>query len=253
MSLIEINCNTLNDIVWLGAGSFAFTTGSDTDVWKIKVSANDNLLQSFLSIMSPAEIDRGNCFFQLKDKNRHITTRGALRIILSKYLNQNPEDIAFGVTATGKPYLLNNLQQLFFNVSHSGEWILIGIGKYDLGVDVEYIKPAFNYQEIISLNFSLKENGYITENQSLDRFFKLWTRKESLLKATGQGLNNDLSHFSCLDGLNKTESSLIESANNWQISSFKVDENYWGSACADPGAVKLNFITAGFNTTGDIL
>ena len=249
MALIKIHNRNLTNVVWLNAGQCSFKINDNTDLWRIRVSEKDDVLKNLLTIMTDAEVERGNRFFQLKDKQRHISTRGALRLILSGYLKLQPKAIGFLNGENDKPFIGNsNPNNLHFNISHSGEWILIGVTNTALGVDVERIKPDFNYQEIISLNFSPKEINYIVQNEPLERFFSLWTRKEAFLKATGQGLNDNLTLFSCLDGTNITDGDIVATSKNWFISSFKLDELYPASVANSTQYDELHFFEFAFST-----
>ena len=79
----------------------------------------------------------------------------------------------------GKPQSPN----VFFNVSHSGGAVTIALSDAAVGIDVEKIRPV---------NRSLYE--YVLSDEELplseksETFFKLWTAKESLVKAQGKGL-----------------------------------------------------------------
>jgi 4'-phosphopantetheinyl transferase len=247
MGLIEINTRNIDEPVWLNADDCLFKVTDNVDVWRVSISDNISLLEQCLSVMTGSEIERGNRFFQVKDKNRHIVTRGCLRMILCKYLDLQPNQIAFETSANGKPFIAgSNSQNLHFNVSHSGNWIMIGIANTELGVDVEQVKPKFEYHDILALNFSADEITYITQHQSIERFFLLWTRKEAFLKATGQGLNNNLVDFSCLDGLKTADSHLVATTKNWFINSFKLQEGYPASITVSPEIKKFNFFNFTF-------
>ena len=88
---------------------------------------------------------------------------------------------------------------LFFNISHSNQYVIIGISnENEIGIDIEYNDK---------LNEKLK--NHICSNLELDfikddnDFYKIWTSKESLLKCYGSGLINDLKKINSLpiDGL----------------------------------------------------
>ena len=66
-----------------------------------------------------------------------------------------------------------------------------------LGIDVEHINPAIDYFDIARNFFALSEVNAIAATPSskqADLFFRLWTRKEAYLKATGRGITDGLVH-----------------------------------------------------------
>lgn len=93
----------------------------------------------------------------------------------------------------GKP-VLNEAPNIYFNISHTRGLVVCGISEYTIGVDAEYIHPfdkrlmrrVCTEDEIAYIygNSGGKENLH----QQWERFFRLWTLKESYLKATGQGI-----------------------------------------------------------------
>lgn len=114
-------------------------------------------------------------------------------------------DIEVLAAAGGKPYV--DRQGIHFNVSHGGEWIALGFGGAPLGVDVEPIKPYCRHAGVAQRYFTPAEQACLTAarasgEQAIDRCFTLlWTRKESYVKYTGEGLCGALSSFSVDDVL----------------------------------------------------
>jgi 4'-phosphopantetheinyl transferase len=95
----------------------------------------------------------------------------------------------------GKPELLTP-EGYFFNLSHSGNWVVCAIDNAPVGVDIEYIKPTDF--DIAHRFFSRDEYQYITEQTQetkLDAFYETWSFKECYLKAVGMGLHKSLSSF----------------------------------------------------------
>ena len=88
--------------------------------------------------------------------------------------------------ANGKPLC----EGIYFNISHSGEYVLCAVSETPVGCDIERAENA--PFEIADSVFLPSERKYIAEAQnSVDksrRFFRLWTMKESYIKMTGEGL-----------------------------------------------------------------
>ncbi len=242
MSSIKIRIRYLNDVTWVDSTACDFLVNSNrTDVWRINISSNLSMLDNFLTILHPGEISRANKYYQTKDRNRFIISRGALRIILGKYLNTQPVLIEFKTGINKKPYINTNHAQLCYNISHSGDWILLGISNSEIGADTEQVNFTFNYKDVLQDNFSSAEIEHINQSSSLDRFFLLWTRKEALTKATGKGLDNDLKSIPCLDGIHTGQSSTISTVEDWQISSFELSGNYLASVAHNIKIVTMRF------------
>jgi 4'-phosphopantetheinyl transferase len=236
-----VYCNNIKNVEWKNEFNEEFNSDPAINIWKIPVFTDQALLDFLQETLHKDEIEKLSRFHQQKDQQRFITSHAALRFLLGKYLKLSPKKIQFVADQNKKP-LLDEHDNLHFNISHSGDWILIAISNFSIGIDVEKIENDFSYQEILSLNFSKKEIEFIkNSNQPRKNFYLLWTRKESLMKATAKGIDDKLNSISALDGLNEINDRIIGSENAWNISSFELDENYIGSVAFNPLIKKINF------------
>lgn len=89
----------------------------------------------------------------------------------------------------GKPYIKNC--PYHFNLSHSGDWLLLAVGDTAVGVDIEKITKI--RPKTIEKYFSQSEQDRVAK-QGAKAFFELWCKKESYVKYTGEGLKG-LSHI----------------------------------------------------------
>lgn len=91
----------------------------------------------------------------------------------------------------GKPYLEEH-PHINFNLSHCRSGVLCAIGgDTPVGCDIETI-PDTVESDVMRLCLSSDEQAFV--EQSADpcvEFTKLWTRKEALLKLTGDGIATD--------------------------------------------------------------
>ncbi len=101
---------------------------------------------------------------------------------------------SIGYREGGKPFLREG-EGLFFNLSHSGDYVCCAVGREETGVDIQVhtkvrqsLPERFFTQED---NRRLKEAGM--EREAL--FFRMWSIKESYLKLTGKGIGAGLSSF----------------------------------------------------------
>ncbi len=136
-----------------------------------------------------------------------------LRVLLSKWLDTSPEKIKFTLNPFGKPELPN--AEFYFNLSRSGNQLAFYFGPAEGGVDLETIRPSAPFIEIAKQHFHGNEQNFIASDED---FFTIWTRKESVLKAMGTGLQSTISD------LDTTESTIKKDGHTYQIASYQSDE-----------------------------
>ena len=96
----------------------------------------------------------------------------------------------------GKPYLLGSALQ--FSLSHSGSFAACALSDYPVGLDLER-RGRFS-EPILHRSFSPEEQTLVRSAQDPDLLFtRLWTGKESFVKATGQGILSPLGEIRPLD------------------------------------------------------
>ncbi len=86
-----------------------------------------------------------------------------------------------------------------FNLSHSGEYAVLAVGEHPIGVDVEQCDER--HFSVAKRVFTPGEQAWMAEAPA-ERFMKLWTMKESVSKALGQGLSLPFESFDVLPLLN---------------------------------------------------
>lgn len=241
MRPIKVTNHFLTGISWLDAAACDFSTGNHIDVWRITTYQRLPIISELLAILPQDELARANRFFQQKDRDRFIVSRWALRNIIAKYIGMPPADIVFEAGKNKKPHVKSDSVNLHYNLSHSGGHILLAVAGSVLGADIEFINNDFKYSEVLADNFSANEIRYINEAEHTDRFFRLWTRKEAITKATAQGLDCDLRLLPALDGTHEAETGVIASDEDWVINSFAIDGQYAASVAHTPAIDKIAF------------
>lgn len=88
----------------------------------------------------------------------------------------------------GKPILTGN-SSISFNLSHAGDYAVCAVANTLVGIDIEG-QHKMN-EKVMKRYFSEAEKNWVNENaeEKKERFFRLWTAKEALSKATGKGLS----------------------------------------------------------------
>ncbi|MEM9135975.1 MAG: 4'-phosphopantetheinyl transferase superfamily protein [Cyanobacteria bacterium P01_F01_bin.42] len=149
--------------------------------------------------LAPDEQERALRFKRDRDYQRYVITRSTLRQFLAAYLQISAAEIQFSYGDKGKPRVdeSRHQQRIEFNLSHSQDLVLWGFSHDPVGVDVEYVKPDFDAEQIARRFFTQREHAAV-QAQSTARqhfFFQLWTRKESCIKATGDSLFEQISQL----------------------------------------------------------
>ena len=104
--------------------------------------------------------------------------------------NINYNNIEYYINNYGKPYLKDN--NVFFNISHSFDYIITTISKNEIGIDIEKIRTT--PLNIINQIATEKEKEYILSSKSNieKRIFQIYTLKEAYFKMLGTNLNHIL-------------------------------------------------------------
>lgn len=123
-----------------------------------------------------------------KQQIQHIKNK-----LLAQKLNVNPADVVFAKHEYGKPYLLDHT--LHFNHSHSQQYYALALSKHvkDIGIDVEELDRKVRLDSLAQHAFHADEYAtWQTLEQDREFWFKVWTTKEAVLKASGLGIRLDL-------------------------------------------------------------
>lgn len=106
--------------------------------------------------------------------------------IISLIKANNPYfDYEIVYNSQGKPYFLS-FREIFFNISHSSNYVVCAIGDKPVGIDIEGGRKG--RQNLARRFFDRAESDWIEEAESDERFFRIWTLKEAYGKATGFGV-----------------------------------------------------------------
>ena len=129
-------------------------------VWSVRLDDASVDLDSGRELLSPDERERAARFHFEQHRRRYLIAHIALHEILGRYLQIDPATLFFDLGSNGKPKLPTALAAsgVEFNLSHSNEMALLAVNCIgELGVDIEYVKPDFKFQEIAERFFTAKE------------------------------------------------------------------------------------------------
>ncbi len=156
-------------------------------------SANDEAL------LDEKELSRSRRFVRPIDRRRYVLAHAALRALLARCLGVEVAEVRYESGIYGKPRLASGLLPFDFNLSHSEGLALLAVARQrSVGVDIERLRDMPDALNMADLHFSAAERRDL---QSLPRserpaaFLRCWTRKEAIVKATGEGLRRALDDF----------------------------------------------------------
>jgi 4'-phosphopantetheinyl transferase len=174
-----------------------FPAGNRVHVWRIPLELHAARGGEFSDLLTPLEQARAARFVREEDRRRFQIGRAATRRILGRYLGVPPAQVGIDADRRGKPQLdatsVPPERHVHFNISHSGDWILIALAHaFPVGIDIESVRAAGTTEDLLEY---LMSDG---ERQSLDTlpkdkrpaaFLQCWTSKEAFLKGVGVGLS----------------------------------------------------------------
>ena len=129
--------------------------------------------QKLLKLVNEEQVEKALRFKNEKDQ---------IRSLLSSYLiNQlSKEPLLFN--EMGKPYYENGP---YFNVSHSGKYVMMAVSTREIGIDIEENIPKD--MSLLTKIFNEAEAKMIKEHAD---FYYLWCAKESLIKCMGSSISH---------------------------------------------------------------
>lgn len=168
--------------------------------------------------------------------NEFVYARHYSKHFIAEHLNANDlnksrkaklaiKDIHFKKLPSGKLYLEGN--PLYFNITHSGDFIAFAISKeLEIGLDIENPSRISGSLLDIAERYFTQEETIVLKSSSGDKqtqlFFNIWTLKEAVLKATGDGI---VAGLDSIDVLHKKTPCLQRCVINQRAHNLAL--NYW--------------------------
>lgn len=174
----------------------------EVHVWRVPLNVSECHISKLASELTQGELERAVRIHNPEQRKSFVVCRGALRQILASYLDAPPKSLQFDYGPYGKPALARECRNggLQFNLSHANGMALISVAvNRSIGVDVEVIRTNLDVEVIASRVLSYPEEQALLALPSDSRreaFFRLWTRKEALVKAVGSGFSFPMKRLS---------------------------------------------------------
>jgi 4'-phosphopantetheinyl transferase len=199
---------------------------------KIFIHKLNNKNDNQLGILSPEENKKARTFRNVKDYRLYVAGKYLTRKIISLHLKVKPDSIIFKADKYGRPSLFYpKIKNFDFNLSHSGNIVVLAIADSRVGIDIERIKPI--ELEIAKNYFHKKEVNFLFSNKEnkIENFYKIWTLKESFIKAVGKGISYPLNNFYFdLKGKRIELHSKFKN-NSWHFKMHSINSNYKLAVC----------------------
>ena len=169
-------------------------------VVEVGLEITETVREVLCAILDDEERARAARFVFEHDRRRYVAAHGALRLVLAHYVDADPRVLCFERSRHGKPRLARpTAGDHEMNLSHSAERALIAVARgRAVGVDIEVHRPNVDVYELARSVLSSREQDAFAAVPVADQraaFFRAWARKESFVKALGEGLACPLQSF----------------------------------------------------------
>jgi 4'-phosphopantetheinyl transferase len=160
---------------------WAHVNASYTTVWRL---------------LDPAERERARGYRHAPSRARFVLGRGLARIAVAQVCEAAPDSVRFRATCRhcggphGRLEADTSSGRVWVSVSHSGARVGVALTHdFSCGLDIEQVAlrgaqpPANALSEVERADLAS-----LPESEQVSAFIRIWTRKEAVLKATGDGL-----------------------------------------------------------------
>ncbi len=209
---------------------------NEVHIWSVDVNAHLHGLNYYLSLLSLEENQHAKSYVFQKHSDHFVIRRAILRVILSFYLNIHPKNIPIRPDQNGKPWISLCESNIYFNLSHSNDLVYYAISSEAcIGIDIEHVQDQELEKDLTTFTLHPEEYEFfanLSSHQRKDFFYRYWSQKEALVKATGSGLAYPLSNIH-IEFSNPLTPRLIrfdqkDHINNWSLSLIETPPNYIG-------------------------
>jgi 4'-phosphopantetheinyl transferase len=177
----------------------------------------EGLLEAHKKILPPRVKKKIFKFRRWQDRQAFIL--GKLLVWKGLKLHRYEDDCLtkLQTNSYGKPYIDGNV---FFNLSHSGQFVVCAFYKEEIGIDIEEISHI-DTDEFKHIFTEQEQNLLTTSSNPAKDFFRFWTIKESVIKAEGKGLSIPLQQ------INASREGLVQLENkSWHLKEINLSQDY---------------------------
>ncbi len=228
---------------WDTPATFPALPSDEVHVWWATCSDVKSLQARLRTVVPPHDRARTARITLAEAQERMICSHGLLQVLLAGYLNVDTGAVLVRSESGRKPALVGATHgdSLRFNLSHTGDGILLAFARgQEVGVDVETLHRPVRADEVSERFFHADEVAQLNavpEGQRHGQFFRYWTAKEAVLKATGQGIAGSLARCCLTAEPTATEATVCfdhpACATTWLVRYVEPLAGYLGAVTAE--------------------
>jgi 4'-phosphopantetheinyl transferase len=215
---------------------------NEVHIWRAPLTVTTPSENEYFAVLNPQERIRAERFHFPLHKRRFIAARGILRQLLSRYQKTAPDKVDFLYNPRGKPSLAD--VSLQFNVSHSHEIAVYALTKNSpIGVDIEKSEKQFNdsvAERYLHPDEYAELNG-LTDGLRAMEFYRIWARKEAVIKAIGDGMHIALNSFSTATKGQPINIVIAGEISSWHLRDFNAHADYQSAVVTQNAIDKIHF------------
>ncbi len=186
-------------------------------------------LAALADVLDDTERARAARFAFAEDRRAYVAAHALLRAELSRRAGGAPQDWRFGAREHGKPYLLDPSCDLRFSVTHTREMVAVALAEgVEIGVDAESGARRADNMKVAARFFAPQESAFLRSLDAAarrDAFFAIWTLKEAVVKATGEGLSRGLDSF-VISLEDPPRVTMRETAGDWRLAHWRLGAHH---------------------------
>jgi 4'-phosphopantetheinyl transferase len=202
---------------------------TDVEVWWGRI---EQVRAEFADDLDPVELQRLKAYRRDEDKARFLLGCTIVRRLLASRTSSPAASIKLDRTCPdcGKPHGKVRTDGAELSVTHSGDLVGVAISDRPVGLDVEKVDPSIDVDGLARIALSDAELAALPRNDHLAHAFTTyWTRKEAVVKATGDGLRTDLR-------------TITDQPKGFQLVELEIDPGYVAALAvvsAEPPVVRI--------------
>ena len=159
-------------------------------VWIVPVDLPPEVVARCQDVLDDSERARAAAFRNQRDRKQYAVAHGALRILAARELQVTPSALRWDPGPYGKPELADPWSGLSVSLSHSADLVAVAVAAgRAVGIDIQHLVPRLDVVAMSARFYPPAEAAYVAAGRDAsartERFTRLWSRKEAVVKAAG--------------------------------------------------------------------
>jgi 4'-phosphopantetheinyl transferase len=165
-------------------------TSDIIEVWLIGTDLTDPVLDELEALLDDEERERAGSLLYAARRRQYIASHGAVRLILGRRLGLPPGSLRWRRGPHGKPEITGAGPAPEVSMSKSGSLAALAVTENRrVGVDIQRLLADLDVTRMARRFYPPREARFVTSapgtTRQVDRFTRLWVRKEACVKVTG--------------------------------------------------------------------